>query len=492
MGAEMDDPNRLALLVDALRGRTREAPEGGAPPLLLVPPLADREPISSVPPSAEPESSPLQWIPASRALGGVPESKVVTTPPAPLGDLDLGPVSRRGSALRRGTTPGDALDVGPSSATFDLPPSSAPPESMPLGLIAESAPLSGVPESRPLRAPDQLAQWTGLQSPAAVRALATRVLRLIFSRRRLGSPSTCAVGCEACILPHLHKTEAFIRRGSPVHLVLPAFPAKSANPRKVLGPLPDMAEVVALTFLQNLCTRIRTFYAPGARLTICSDGRVFSDLVGVDDEAVSAYGRELRVILEQLGADALDVYNLEERFGEAGYDDMRAALTTTFARPIEGIRAQIAAGGQAQTTFNGIARFLFEDAVARDPATSRSQARKLTKERAYHVIQRSDAWSALVERAFPDALRLSIHPQPAHAEKIGIHLVETLDNWLTPWHGAAVKVGGRYVLMKRYHAERLGASLVHGGIRPSHFVAETIDFELLRSPGARGHADAAE
>ena len=86
---------------------------------------------------------------------------------------------------------------------------------------------------------------------------------------------------------------------------------------------------------------------------------------------------------------------------------------------------------------------------------------------------------------FPTALRLSIHPQPAHAEKIGIHLVETLDNWLTPWHATAVKSGGRYVLMKRYHAERMNASLVWGGLRPSHFVAPAIDLALLQDAKTR-------
>lgn len=417
-----------------------------------------RAPLSSIPPSWGPESVPLQWIPESRALLSVPETRLLAPAPLPMLDLDAPP-------------------------PLEPDPASVPPDSLPLGLVPESAPISGIPESRRLGIPEELSQWTGVRNPATVRALALRVLRLIFSRRRLASPGACEPTCEACTAPHLAKTEAFLRAGRPVHLVLPAFPAKSANPRKVLGPLPDMAEVVALTFLQNLCTRVRTFYAPGARITLCSDGRVFSDLVGVVDDDVSAYGREIRVILEQLRADAIDVFDLDQHFGRLPFGEMRAALTERCARPLSAVRARIGAGGQALATWNGIARFLFEDAVALQPTASRTQLRKSTKEQAYEVIQRSDAWSTLVERVFPEALRLSIHPQPAHAEKIGIHLVETLDNWLTPWHSAAVKVGGRYVLMKRYHAERMGAALVHGGIRPSHFVAETIDFERLRSPG---------
>lgn len=36
--------------------------------------------------------------------------------------------------------------------------------------------------------------------------------------------------------------------------------------------------------------QIREIYAPGAKVTICSDGRVFSDLVAVTDENVTLYG----------------------------------------------------------------------------------------------------------------------------------------------------------------------------------------------------------
>jgi pyoverdine/dityrosine biosynthesis protein Dit1 len=49
------------------------------------------------------------------------------------------------------------------------------------------------------------------------------------------------------------------------------------------------------------------------------------------------------------------------------------------------------------------------------------------------------------------------------APKLGIHLIETPDNWLTPWHGTAVNVGGKFVLRKRYQAGNwigLGSGLV--------------------------------
>ena len=110
--------------------------------------------------------------------------------------------------------------------------------------------------------------------------------------------------------------------------------------------------------------------------------------------------------------------------------------------------------------FNGIQRFLFEDRAVIDAGKSRTQIREECKDRTYEVIRRSDAWGRLVADCFPAALRFSIHPQPPHSEKIGILLGESADVWLTPWHGVALRQGGRFRLIKRKDAEALGARLV--------------------------------
>ena len=91
------------------------------------------------------------------------------------------------------------------------------------------------------------------------------------------------------------------------------------------------------------------------------------------------------------------------------------------------------------------------------------------KDRAYRVIQRSDAWSRLITDCFPTALRLSIHPQSPHSDKIGILLGEADDVWLTPWHGVAVKKQGRFKFMHRREAEALGGRVVECEGRPSYY-----------------------
>ena len=76
-------------------------------------------------------------------------------------------------------------------------------------------------------------------------------------------------------------------------MTLPAFPCKSPSPAKVTGVLPDEGERLALTELDELCRRIRDLYPPGAGVTICSDGHVFADHIGVDDDTITAYGTQL-------------------------------------------------------------------------------------------------------------------------------------------------------------------------------------------------------
>ncbi len=273
-----------------------------------------------------------------------------------------------------------------------------------------------------------------------------------------------------CFDMHWARTRGFVVAGEPIHFVIPAFPAKSRNPDKVLGTLPDLGERLAIGFLQSFCEHVSYFYPPGARISICSDGHVFSDILGIPDEDVSDYREELRRIIRSTGGGALDIYSLEDAFGLESYQRMRELLVSRYARPIDEIRHRMKTEPQSRSLFNGIHRFMVEDQSALNPELSRSALRKRCKELAYRVIQRSNAWGDLIGEVFPRSLRLSIHPQPSHAEKIGFHLIRTKDGWLTPWHGVVIDDGTTFTLVKRSQAERMNASLIWRNSRPSHFV----------------------
>ncbi|MFL6335320.1 MAG: L-tyrosine/L-tryptophan isonitrile synthase family protein [Pyrinomonadaceae bacterium] len=340
-------------------------------------------------------------------------------------------------------------------------------------LLASAAPFLRLPQAGPtlVGADRVLAPLLEPEPDAAHTATAERILRTLFRHRRLHPDAgPCAENpCEQCLGLHLPKVRRFVANHEPIHLLLPAFPAKSPNTSKVLGRLPDMAEELAIGFLEDVCREIKEFHAPGARVTVCSDGRVFSDLVGVSDSDVTEYGREIASMLVRLGAESLDTLNLEDLFDNDDKQALREQLCEHYAEPLAAIEERVRAYERHRALFNGIHRFLFEDRLVIEPGKSRNRLRNECRERALRVIQRSEAWGRLIQECFPTALRLSIHPQPPHSDKIGILFGDAEDAWLTPWHGVALKTEAGFRLVRRHAAEALGARLVRREGRASHY-----------------------
>jgi AcrR family transcriptional regulator len=67
--------------------------------------------------------------------------------------------------------------------------------------------------------------------------LSLKILRTLFRHRRLHLTAGSCVEdpCDQCLALHLPKMRRSITAGEPVHFLLPSFPAKSPNPKKVLG-----------------------------------------------------------------------------------------------------------------------------------------------------------------------------------------------------------------------------------------------------------------
>ncbi|RJQ66960.1 pyoverdine biosynthesis protein PvcA [Pseudonocardiaceae bacterium YIM PH 21723] len=269
--------------------------------------------------------------------------------------------------------------------------------------------------------------------------------------------------------PQLDRLHALVDAGQPIVFTLPGFPCKSPNPAKVLGRLPDAGERLALRFLHDLCTRIAEVYPPGARMLICSDGHVFGDLIGVPDDHIDEYAAELHALIHTERLDSLGLFDLRDVLGATSCADKRGRIDAEYAPTLDEVRAQARGDEQARRLYLGITRFLFEDTADFDGTRSALQRR--CRDRAYSVVRRSIAWGRVVQRHHPDALRLSIHPQPAGSAKFGIRLLDTPDVWTTPWHSCVLRhPGGRVELLPRHRAERLGSVVSRDG-RPDHFQA---------------------
>lgn len=313
--------------------------------------------------------------------------------------------------------------------------------------------------------------------------LARRILACLFEKRRLlaedehdARHETADFEREAA--PHMDRLLRAIRKNRPLDLILPAFPAKSPNRHKTLGHLPDLAEKHALQNLKALCDNIGSIYEPGAKITICSDGRVFADLIYIPDEDVTAYGEYLRNYATAAHGDRFAFFNLDDAFQKTySYDILREELLILYGESIASLYQRCKEEKEAKAMYLGITRFLFEDYSGIEPfcSGSRTAIQKVSRLIAYRVIQRSNAWSRLIEDRFPDALRLSIHPQFRVSKKIGVYLGETDgDDWLTPWHSVAVRRNGKITFCKRKDAEGCGMLAFDEG-RPSHF--EILDLD---------------
>jgi pyoverdine/dityrosine biosynthesis protein Dit1 len=297
-----------------------------------------------------------------------------------------------------------------------------------------------------------------------VTRISAAILNLLLPHHR----TTGRTPAPAEAFPHqLRRIAGFVRDGAPVVFTLPGFPCKSPNPRKVLGHLPDQGERLSLGFLDTLCAKIERIHPPGAQVIICSDGHVFGDLIHVRDEHIDAYADELRTLIAGLGLTRLSVFDLRDTLGDLPNGAKRAHVHDRYAPSPEALRAEIRADEGALALYRGITRFLVEDTA--DWTGTRSALQRACRQRAYGVIQRSRAWGDLIAEHHPDAVRLSIHPQPIGSPKFGIRLLDAPDAWTTPWHSAALhRADGSWTLMPRAAAAERGR-LVNRDGRPSHF-----------------------
>lgn len=310
--------------------------------------------------------------------------------------------------------------------------------------------------------------------------IAVRILNDVMKFRRTPRhEKKCGnVKCKKCASHHFFKVVNAVEKNQPVPFVLPAFPGKSPNKEKVLGVLPDYAEELSLQFLGSLCERIKTYYAPGIKVILCSDGRVFSDVIGIKEEHISAYQKELDRLIEKISLQDISTFNLDDYYGEINFIQMRKELMQRYGQSLDFLRNKVRNGRKESATedekeanriYCGITRFLFEDAIFTEQTKSRSAVQREARRNAYEVIRRSNAWSELIADLFPSAVRLSIHPQTCGSKKLGIRLIAD-ESWMTPWHGVAVETEKGPILLKRSEAQKLGAKLVYSeqGL-PSHY-----------------------
>ena len=131
-------------------------------------------------------------------------------------------------------------------------------------------PEISLPATPALQPGDQLESYADISDTPTAK-LSLQILDII---QRYGQNTDDGWAGKQKFLPFV---EEYVKNQKPVEMVLPAFPFKSPNRKdKVLGNMPDLGEEIALMHLNGLCESITKVYAPGAHVTITSDGLVYN------------------------------------------------------------------------------------------------------------------------------------------------------------------------------------------------------------------------
>ncbi|MBB4822280.1 pyoverdine/dityrosine biosynthesis protein Dit1 [Pseudomonas alcaligenes] len=316
------------------------------------------------------------------------------------------------------------------------------------------------------------------QATSAQWDMALAVLGTIFERRCVIDRSDIVNDDSSTsiseVKPHLARVLHSLQSDIPVEMVLPAFPGKSPNRKKTLSHLPDLAEQHFIDQLHQLCEEIRAIHPKGAKVHICSDGYVFSDVVKIPDEHVKDYTQAVNEYCQLRYPSIFSMYDLTDTYPNLKcLSTMREELIMQYGASFFVLKQRVKEEDEFASLYRGITRFLSEDysGLPSMEHLSKNQIQRMARSAAYRVIQRSEAWGDLLNAKFPHAVRLSIHPQFRCSSKIGIRLIPGRDIWRTPWHSVAVHRDGAYFLESRSNVDERTNRLVFSAGRPSHYIS---------------------
>ncbi|KTD09247.1 pyoverdine biosynthesis protein [Legionella gratiana] len=307
--------------------------------------------------------------------------------------------------------------------------------------------------------------------------LTTQILNILAEHRKIPDYEKESHAVTEFSESIINKVESMVLQGKKIRLVAPAFPEKAPVRGKTLGDTPDMAELVSLQHLNNICKKIGDVYGPGAEMVIYSDGFAFAEVFPDihTQEKRENYLSKLNEMIEKNDLKNIKIINL------AGTVDLNkyAESETSFRQRIS--KPKTDQDINSLNLYRGQIQFFTTELSMGYPSKSKSRVKKEAEVIARGVARMSDALSKYLSIIEPEALRLSCHPKTIATDKIGIWFNEDHAPGGTPWHNAAVyelnPTTNKCVVsfMKAQEAREKGHILKSDQEgTPSHFVSESI------------------
>lgn len=275
--------------------------------------------------------------------------------------------------------------------------------------------------------------------------------------------------------------EKRMKEGLPLEFVLPSFPFKHKNPVKVSRRSPDMAELLCLCRLHEICHALGRVYEPGAKFVVISDGMVYRDMFAVTEHEALSYRDRSKQMVGQLGfEDSIEVTDMEYLVDSRRelFDFVQERLEPVFAdwwranpdslRRASLIQASTANVNTAESVTHDLVQMATKDVLLdtqeQDAVSTLETIKTQTVERAekgafqfalfMYVLKEIN----LVASCYPGAVRATVHPKPTHW---GLHLVNR-DSRVFPWQGVAYQNNnGQWRIKYEFEVTRARATPVH-------------------------------
>jgi pyoverdine/dityrosine biosynthesis protein Dit1 len=256
----------------------------------------------------------------------------------------------------------------------------------------------------------------------------------------------------------ISKVNDYVSKNRTLILVLPSFPFKSQNRDNTLGNLPDMGEYIALEVLNSLCNNIRKIYKPGVDFVLASDGRLYSDLVGVSDSAVNSYREELLKMNNAICKDScLRWFSLDEGIKHEGGLDVREILERDYSDGIKVVMEEVKKDKDYLRLYIGFKNFALSEIKAQNLNCSNREMIRRAKGIAKKMMVRNFANAKLLKVSFPDMIRLSVKHHDTRRGLFAVNLMRTHTDIGTPWLNSILRLrNGKYKYIKVREARAQG------------------------------------
>lgn len=242
-----------------------------------------------------------------------------------------------------------------------------------------------------------------------------------------------------------------------------------------MSPRADLGEFSAIARLRTITVHVSEITGCPCDLFLAQDGFVFNHVDGIPDEEVAEYRSDLGGMIEHLNCGGnLHLEGLEHYMGdphaykEGRIGAIKKRLVDEFTMSNDQVDAIADRDENVNHRINQLERFAKGENDPTEGESKKSYRRRM-RDMAKKVWALSEAWSDMISRQHPYAIRFSIHPYSDGSTKMPVRLVDTPDNvWRSPWMGSPVRMENSdrtYIVPKRT-AESMGLRVVEKEGRP--------------------------